>query len=1435
MWDMHNNERTRMAGSGAQPSEGMNRCAEPTGPRAGEDRDELFFGRKVRYPEARPPTHNDRRAYPASRGYDSYQPPANVRHSFRREHNDSSADYRRGRQDDRRNIYRGQASSPYSARRASPPLCSDPSGYTHAPRRVSPVKERLPSKDSTQPLLHQNPSWKKQDQTQFLASATTSSPMGSENPKHQSAATVDDAELHSHRPEPHIFISAADLPANTSTSRHLSAFLRGFRFELVFWDPKGHYITFSDTSAGREELVRCAEYTTHAVMFRQFHLRSTAYYNCQRVKDLRQLCAASSAAARSRPSSPGISILDRAAKQPSSPVQNAEHAISDHVVTSVILRPLSATPDIQPGLSSTDQGEVSHGSKSAFVEVGSNAMPTPSLALPSHAGHPRSDDDVSTISGTTSSSRSKIAKCHVCSGLGGSISRCKTCSAHYHKHCRPNGSRPQTEQLYWQCDTCVRKGKVPVAKVVNIEASTMNGVDGTIPDTQPAEPHVAEKMVDLSTYVMGDAFAGPSDQTEQARAPVAAEQSHETDEQNKGKFKRNAASMMVDHDSDEHVPKKRARMEMPVETPKDPIVESQASSNLAESQSALAASHAGSEADAVTTTPREPQSVPATKRSTRQPGHEANDGLALELLPEAQLLVERSFAAAPACPNDAVKTKKLKFKRVKLSAASQKTFDNLDGNAPSGLAQADQQDQIFADQDIDRAVDTHPRETEAETSRPGNNDRATTGDTEPTEPAPETLLLLACRDAVRSMDPLADGVIQPTTVKSSAPAKARRSKITRTKCNSCGKNNVPFNPTVKAVCFLCRNKTADKVIQSAAIPAREQNEQHQQPIRNNNTADKFARLEGVATSGMPTAQDRNDQAMSQGAIADQVTRSSALPASGVSASEPHERGASREKTPSAQIASPPAVASPECNQEHVIQHDPEPNGGLKPGDIGHPDGSSQFKAQVDSPLAEAQPVGSLREDDNGAADGDVVDSSKPNMQHRKSQRANATDHHDLGNSLRRPKNTYMRLIGMALCAAEEHTATPRWVTRWVADNIPGYRLDQGSWVSNLEASMCLNASGRNGKIILTSTETRLSEPGQTRPRKMYGLLPGLEDQLEQWDEALQQPRSPTSTRTRDFADDDATAPEDVDPEADATNSQSNRTREASTPDADMDLSDVEIDNAQPRRAKSATIMAAVTADQELIDDFPEDDGPLSRQNRHIPGATMPSASRSPAKHAISPVRPPVPGALQQHEFVPPVSDRQPSASRSPAKRVTRPNPASASAASGDGQKPEPPFLDEAEEQALLQMLDEDIKTRKHTSLSLFAYRPQHDPKTEIAQRDKIAEIARRPRRKEIFGKPPGHSVLGFTPIFPPQWSCPASATGSSEASSVLGNKRNLAISEKPRSRLLDLRPDGTQIELFDTLEDFLNVPDGLVPAIMDRQLVYRHGAGMSRTVYRTGI
>ncbi|GIZ44311.1 hypothetical protein CKM354_000751300 [Cercospora kikuchii] len=1418
-----------MAGPGAHPFERQHAGAQATVVHAGEDREELFPGRKVKYPEVRPlahpSVHNDQRAQAAQghalpRSFGDDEPPANVRHSFRRERDESSPDYTRGRQDERRGIRYDQAGSSYSARRPSPPLRTSSKDYpvldhyTHPSRTVSPLSKRLPIKDISRPLIPRNPSWTRQDHTPFATTATIPASVHPNGMQGISSERSDSADLHSHRPEPHVFIAAADLPTKPSTIKHLKRFFRKFGIQAVFMDSAGFYITFLDTSAGVQQLVRCAKSTVNAVLFSQYRLHPKPYYKCQRVTDLHQL-SATPAAARPRSSSPGISILGRAAGPVTSTVQHGYEDVANEVAPSITLRPLSASPEIQAETLPTDHGKVSYDLQSVIAEVGFNSVPLPSAeTLPKNAGQPRSDDNASMISGTTSSSRSRLTKCHVCRGLGGSMSRCGTCSSHYHKHCRPKGSKPETAQLHWQCERCVRKGKDPSVRVLSSESNKTNEVERRLPEPQTAQQEIPDAIVDLDTVDMRDVTADTGGSLELVRVHVPAEKDNETAEQSRENLKRHAAAMQAEDmtaydDSNEPNPKKRARTDTPGHIPQDVTEQSLAPMDIDEPLLPPASHHLDfppGTVETATTDANQPALAPAPVSNVEQPARDDSGELELELSKEAQLLVEKSFAAIPACSSNVASTKKFKFTRVKLSEVQSKASHAAPDNYASGLTQTSQQDKIVADNASDHACKASPAEAEADLLGLWKDDPSDPGALESTEAISGTASLLQTREDTSSAASPADSVIQAVAVKSTGPAKARRSRLTAMRCSGCGKK-IPFHPSGN--CSSCRDKAAEESLRSDVPTA--QGEHEQSPACMETAAEQVAEPEVVHISGAITEQDERGQS--------------------IPADTGAERGRSKaqQRTTSGLDAITPAVAPSDFAHDHVTQSVNEPTGVFESGEISaeHSNTPSREAARSKSPSADVERIDSPEDVEDGLTNGNTLKPRK--FGQRQTQRTKAADEHDLGDSLRRPKNTYMRLVGMALCAAEEHTATPKWVTNWVANNIPNYHLSEGDWAKHMEAVMCLNATGRSGKIMLTSAEAQIVEGGRPKTRKMYSLLPGLEDQLEHWDEVLQQPRSPITSRKQDITDLATTAVngrgvpqqhravEKLPPLKLRANASSHVPKANAMDIRDRDTADAAFseshssnsDTDHRTRIRPRIAISATVAVNHELDDSSEEDVPLmSRLGHHSPSEQLPSAANAPAKRVNRSITPAPSATLQEHEHVAPA------------------------VAAADRQDPEAPFLHEEEELALLQMIDNDNKNRIHSSLSLFADRPQYDPKSDDKRRAKMAEIAQRPRRKEVFGKPAGHSVLGFTPLFP-QWSRPSSALASGSEAGPLSKRT--ANTGKPKSRLREPRPDGTQIEEFATLEDFLNVPDDLVPAIVDKQLVYRHRSGMSRTMYKTGI
>lgn len=121
---------------------------------------------------------------------------------------------------------------------------------------------------------------------------------------------------------------------------------------------------------------------------------------------------------------------------------------------------------------------------------------------------------------------------------------------------------------------------------------------------------------------------------------------------------------------------------------------------------------------------------------------------------------------------------------------------------------------------------------------------------------------------------------------------------------------------------------------------------------------------------------------------------------------------------------------------------------------------------------------------------------------RKFCRRPAMDEYDLGDSESRPKGTYERLIGMALCAAPDHTLGGDAIVQWVADNIPNYSTKSQLWQKSLKAIMTLQSVGyKHSKGLWSVVDDDF--PGN----KLYKLEPGQLDKMMHWSPELGRPAS----------------------------------------------------------------------------------------------------------------------------------------------------------------------------------------------------------------------------------------------------------------------------------------------------------------------------------------
>lgn len=138
---------------------------------------------------------------------------------------------------------------------------------------------------------------------------------------------------------------------------------------------------------------------------------------------------------------------------------------------------------------------------------------------------------------------------------------------------------------------------------------------------------------------------------------------------------------------------------------------------------------------------------------------------------------------------------------------------------------------------------------------------------------------------------------------------------------------------------------------------------------------------------------------------------------------------------------------------------------------------------------------------------------KKRQVHRMSQRSDAKDEFDLGNWETRPKKTYQRLIGMALCDAPKYRLQPEDIVQWVSRNIPNYSSAKfGKWAEGLKSTLILNCQGRSGEIICRRISWRHGDGGSPG-KDWYELMPGLEDRVEHWDHQRGRPVFPAGVQT----------------------------------------------------------------------------------------------------------------------------------------------------------------------------------------------------------------------------------------------------------------------------------------------------------------------------------
>lgn len=393
---------------------------------------------------------------------------------------------------------------------------------------------------------------------------------------------------------------------------------------------------------------------------------------------------------------------------------------------------------------------------------------------------------------------------------------------------------------------------------------------------------------------------------------------------------------------------------------------------------------------------------------------------------------------------------------------------------------------------------------------------------------------------------------------------------------------------------------------------------------------------------------------------------------------------------------------------------------------------------------------------------------------RRSQRAAARDHYDLGNSFERPKGAYRRLAGIALYAADGNRLQTNRLVDWISKNIPGYDKRQGTWANGFKSTLRLNATGKSGKVICE--QVGLTEGDDAGAGKHWWVLkPDVKDTVDRWDHSLQRPvPGPNAEPTSDISSLESSSDDDDDEEIQ---------RQAEFLEPPPSARSEKLKSAQPT-SRTPTEKKPYSATESIIHEEPtngangtsqdadsSDEEPLASQAKKM---TSFWASDNQQNRT----------SLRSETFKTPGKAAPTSDTTSLATLLAAPGVH--------------PVRDDLGIRMLIQEETENIDV----SAKDLRHWPEYDPANRFNRDEKLAEIKARPSRKQLFGKPAGPLTSR---------SAPASA-------SQFEVLRNAADFESVGKESEEMEKP------CDSLADFLGVRDDVsyVPCIHKGFLAYKN-------------
>lgn len=865
---------------------------------------------------------------------------------------------------------------------------------------------------------------------------------------------------------PHIFISALCLDTLPTTTKHLAKFLKVSEADIYIDAQRGWRICFEDSPQGRDRLAKCYD---------QFNLKlifGTYVLNMHCLPDGTSDGPSVHVSSKEHGSTGKDPDMD--GDQPSYTRLTENKGRSQVQATSSVTKP-SAAADATTTHSTTS---VAHVRSSPSVFRGDK-------------------DDSSSISAQTGSDATKSSRCHVCQRTGSlsslePLARCSTCPRQYHRRCHSKDTFPAetADYITWQCQRCVKRRVPPKHRTlteplpadVPISAQFSREPDGSNID---GIEDIDGSIVAVPTVPF---ITSPRENVLTAQEPALYSDADELVEK-----------MFASSGHSEQTRKKTGRLALV----RRKLNRQQVPAKDGRTEQWLAPDQAVEELRSGKKRKIEDQTELPNKRVMPDLGHDRPDSLrhSSGILPLAESIPRTSAASRNSGLADA--------------PANQSALASSGTSSKTKLAP--QESQV----DVESGV-AQPNIKYHKWSGGGGADRAIiqdvfktlSGDTSTEPPAGQD-------QQERSAQELAMGAIaeengglferaptpvvaKETSTGSVKVARApkniglsfKRSKPTKSTCAKCGRT-IALNPFGTNIhCVSCKNEIMEQgntlnLTSSARAPLQQLaglREREDGGLATPNGRDISEHDPpgdtGAAIEGDPTAstQSSKTKKLDQRIACEPCRVHHKRCNHGVNSSFQSQESSRND----ADEADPDSLQQTP-NEQHTVER-PE-------------------QGPTNDSLSELSDFGT--EDDRPSVQEELRGARK--VIKRRSFKSVARNEYDLGNSFERPKNTYPKLVAMAVGSTEDSRMHSKDIIPWIAANIPGYDLKEGNWEAGIDATVSqYRYKPAEEKQICRKPywHSHILDASNNAKGRIVELLPGIEDIMPQWDPVLKMPVSP---------------------------------------------------------------------------------------------------------------------------------------------------------------------------------------------------------------------------------------------------------------------------------------------------------------------------------------